>query len=387
MDASLKVTDLARDITGADSGRRGYHVAADILTHTADGVALDSLWDEFSTQLGLWNNTRNTIAALFAFPTTESFAQLPNGGQTVSLEPASEFGVPQARRAAPEWMRMGFPLEWFDAGLRYTRRFLRDATAEQVRAQHSAVLESDNRLVFKKTMSALTTRVQAGSRATNENSVPIYDLWDGSDGEVPPSYAGKTFTSAHTHYLTTGTATLDGGDLKDLIDTVQEHGYGLRESGEQIVLMMSYTLAEVVSGFRRNPDSNGADPYDYIPSVSAPAYLTDLKVIGDKAPAQFNGVPIEGSYGDAWISKSHFVPDGYVIAVATAGSNASRNPLWFREHPTSESQGLRLLPQYERYPLVEATYEHGFGVGVRHRSAAAVMQITTGAEYQNPVWP
>lgn len=383
---SITIADLLAlgDLTGAD---RGFNVGADILTHTADGVPLNTLWDEFSNDLVQWNSTRNAIAALFTSETTESMAQLPNGGDQIEMEDASEFGVPQSVQVKPSYLRMGFPLSWIDAGIRYTRKFLRDATAEQIRTQHAAVLDADNRIVFRRTMRALTDKAVAGSRQANENGVTIYDLWDGSANEVPPPYAGKTFTSTHSHYLVSGAATVDGGDLKALIDTIQEHGFGLRGAGEQIVIMVNPVEADVISTFRRNPADTAKDPYDFIPSVSAPAYLTDLTVIGDKAPAAFNGLAIEGSYGDAWITKNYFVPAGYVIAVGTAGAGSSRNPLWFRQHVTPGLQGLRLLPQYERYPLLEATYEHGFGVAVRHRSAAAVMQIKASGSYENPSWP
>lgn len=371
------------DITGAD---RGFNVGADILTHTADGVSLNTLWNEFSGVLSQYNSTRDIFTALFSTPTTESFVQLPNGGSDVELERASEFGVPAAVRVTPQYLRMGFPLEWFDTSLRYTRKFLRDATAEQVRAQHVAVLEADNRLVFRTVMTAVTDIKQAGVRSANENGVTVYDLWDGSNGEVPPAFAGKTFTSAHSHYLVSGAATIDGGDLKALIDTIQEHGYGLRSSGERIVLFVNPAEADVISTFRRDPDNAAQNPYDFIPSVSAPAYLTDQAVVGDKAPAEYNGLALEGSYGDAWITKNQFVPAGYVVALATAGRGSARNPVYFREHVVPGNRGLRLLPEYERYPLIDATYEHGFGVGVRHRGAAAVMQIKVSGAYQSPVW-
>lgn len=373
-----------RDIIGSDVSR-GVNVKADILTHTADGVNLNTLWGEFTSDLESWNATRNAVAALFASGTTESFAQLPNGGNKVVLEKASQFGVPKAVRVSPGYLRMGFPLEWFDAGLRYTRQFLRDSSAEQIRAQQAAVIEADNHLTFATTMGALTTNT-SGARPVNENGVEIFDLWDGSSGEVPPAFAGRAFTSSHNHYLVSGAATVDGGDIKQLIDTIQEHGHGLRSSNEQIVIMVNPAEADVIRTFRRDPANDAMNPYDFIPSVSAPAYLTDLTVIGDKAPAQFAGLAIEGSYGDAWITKNHFIPAGYVIAVATAGAGSARNPLWFREHPVPSSQGLRLVAESERYPLVNAYYERGFGVGVRHRSAAAVMQIKASGSYTSPVW-
>lgn len=386
MNRHLTIASITRDIVGAD---RGINVATDILTNTADGVSLNVLWREFSTALAEWNKTRDAISALFTRSTTESFAQLPVGTNNIEFEKQSEFGVPQASRVSPDYTRMGFPLNWSDAGLRYTRRFLRDATAEQVRAQHQAVLEADNRATFRDTMSALTTKAPKGSRAANENGVEIFDLWDGSTGEVPPSYAGRSFSSTHDHYLVSGATFIDSGDIETLTSTIQEHGHGLRESGEQIVIMVNPAQMDAISSWRKGEaNANGAvAKYDFIPAVSAPAYLTDLTIVGDRAPAAFSGLPIEGSYGDAWITRSYFVPANYVIAVATGGANSLRNPLWLREHPAASSRGLRLLPQYERYPLVEATYEHGYGLGVRYRSAAAVMQIKASGSYDNPTWP
>lgn len=366
---------------------RGINVAADILTRTADGVDLNVLWNEFSAALDEWNAGRDAITALFTSPTTDSFALLPNGGDTFEIEKASQFGVPQAKSVSPNQLRMGFPLDWTDARTAYTRQYLRDASAEQVRAQHAGFLNADNRYVFREIMGALTRRpADVASRPANENGVPIFSLWDGLGDYTPPTYAGKSFTSNHNHYLVSGAATVDGGDLKQLTDTIQEHGYGLRQSNEQVIIMVHPDDADVIRTFRHDPANEALKPYDFIPSVSAPAYLTDKMIVGDKAPALFNQLPIEGSYGDAWITKNFFIPKGYLIAVATAGANAARNPLWFREHVNAGLRGFRLLPTYERYPLIDAVYERGMGVGVRHRSAAAVMQIKASGSYVDPTF-
>ncbi|MWB98305.1 hypothetical protein [Agromyces seonyuensis] len=366
---------------------RGFNVGADVLTRTADGVDLNLIWNEFNDALTAWNAGRSAVAALFSFPTVDSFVQYAVGEGDLELELASEFGVPTSGRAEPDYARMGFPLDWYDKAKRYTRKFLRDATAEQVRAQHAAFLEADNKLVFRSVMKALTTKTASGSRSINENGVEIFDLWDGTDSVAPPSFGGKTFTNSHSHYLVSGAATIDGGDLKALIDTIQEHGFGSRGSNEQIVIMVHPTQGDVIKTFRRDPENAAVDPFDFIPAVNAPAYLTDQAIVGDKAPASFNSLALIGSYGDAWIHENYLIPQGYAIALATAGPNAGRNPVAFRQHPQAENQGFRLLPGHERYPLLDSVYERGFGVGVRHRSAAAVMQIKASGSYDNPTWP
>lgn len=174
---------MIRDIYGAD---RGFSVAADILTRTADGYPLIDIYQEFTDALNEWNRNRSVFAALFTSATTDSFIQLAKEpGKGEDFEPQSEFGVPKSVRRDVDYFRMGLPLEWFDAATRYTQGFLRDASREQVELQFQNVLELDNKLVFRKTMQALTNRVQDGSRDTNENGVVIYDLWDGSAGETP----------------------------------------------------------------------------------------------------------------------------------------------------------------------------------------------------------
>ena len=377
---------LIRDITGAD---RGFNVGADVLTQTIDGVNLNLLWEEFQDALSLANEQRNLIARLFTFDTNTASDTLPLDTNGWEFEQASEFGTPQSGRVSPEGYLVGFPLEWYDTATRFTRKFLRDATAQQVQAQHVAAIEADNRLLFRHTLTALTSLTTSANRPVNEVGVPIYSLYAGSADDSPPAFAGRTFSSGHNHYLVSGAASVDGGDLRDLIVHIQHHGHGLPSQGERIILMVHPNQGEVIRGLRRDPSNPQTAPFDFIPSVTAPAYLTDLSIVGDQAPSQFNGIPIVGSYGDAWIFESYYIPDGYVLAVGTAGPNRARNPLAFRQHGSAESRGLRLIQGEQssiNYPLINSIYERGFGVGVRNRGASAVMQIKASGSYESPIW-
>jgi hypothetical protein len=76
------------------------------------------------------------------------------------------------------------------------------------------------------------------------------------------------------------------------------------------------------------------------------------------------------------------MPAGYLLAIVSQGSNSPFNPVGFREHLQAGLRGLQLVnPQGAEldYPLIDSFYQRGFGTGVRHRGAAAVMQITAGA--------
>jgi hypothetical protein len=38
----------------------------------------------------------------------------------------------------------------------------------------------------------------------------------------------------------------------------------------------------------------------------------------------------------------------------------------------------------QRYPLIDGYYVHGFGTGIRRRTGAVIMQITSGGSYTIP---
>lgn len=365
---------------------RGFNVAADVITATTDGTDLNILWDEYKASLDIWNKGRDAVSALFTFNTTRPTDALPLDGGTPDFELASEFGLPKSGRADPRTYTVGFPLKWYDQATRFTQLFLRDATTKQVDIQHEAVLEADNRLLFAAVMRALTTKTTMGTRPRNELDVPIYSLYSGEADDTPPEYAAQTFAPGHNHYLVSGGSVIDGQDLDDLIVHVTHHGYGTAPS-ERVVLMMHPTQAKVVRGFRAGIGSP-ASPYDFIPAIDAPAYITDENIIGDRPAGDFKGLRVFGSFGDALLVEDYHLPVGYVIAVATSGANSPRNPLAFRQHERKSLQGLTLFPgdRSGNYPLIESYYQRGFGVGVRNRGAAAVLQIKASGSYESPVW-
>ena len=124
---------------------------------------------------------------------------------------------------------------------------------------------------------------------------------------------------------------------------------------------------------------NSTPKWDFIPSSIQPAFMTIEHVVGAIPPPEYNGLKVQGAYGDAWFIETNYMPPGYVIAVATGGPESDMNPVGFRQHVNPAYQNLRHIPGPGPYPLQEGFYARGFGVGVRHRGAAAAMQITTNA--------
>ena len=79
------------------------------------------------------------------------------------------------------------------------------------------------------------------------------------------------------------------------------------------------------------------------------------------------------------------LPAGYLMFLSTGGANVDENIVGIREHASPEWRGLRLLPgNQQRYPLVDGYYIHGFGTGIRRRTGAAILQITSSASYAAP---
>lgn len=84
-------------IFGADPAG-GYHTAGDVLvSHTADGVPLEKLWDDLRDLLGAWREKQDALTSLLAFQTTDIAEAIPQTLAKFAFEEASEFGVPKAR--------------------------------------------------------------------------------------------------------------------------------------------------------------------------------------------------------------------------------------------------------------------------------------------------
>lgn len=350
---------------------RGIRASGNVLARTIDGVETNSIYAEFSAAVAAANTDRDSLLALLTFRTTQSgeaVLQAYGGGD---FEEASEYGEPVSHRPDTGYVTLGYPLRWKDYALRSTWKYLIDATAEQIRADQDAGLEADNRQCFHAVMASAfdpTPRV-------NENGVPVVGFWNG-DGTVPPAFGGQEFTGSEVHYITTGSASLDNVDLASLIRKPLGKGYGADGRGRLLVFAHSDQMP-AIRRFRATDVDGG---FDFIPSSDAPAYLSADDIIGTVAPGVYGRIPIAGSYGPAWVSENASIPSGYVLAVVSDGPNAGRNPIAFREHPRPELRGLRVIGGNSKdYPLQDSFLARGFGTGVRHRGAGAVLQVTAGA--------
>jgi hypothetical protein len=108
---------------------------------------------------------------------------------------------------------------------------------------------------------------------TNSFGHTVYSLWS-NDGMVPPPFNGKTFDGTHDHYLVSGSADIDSGDLLDAIHHIREHGYGLVDSSQKLLCTVNETESEVIQGFRAGVENNNSrvSKYDFIPASNQPVH-------------------------------------------------------------------------------------------------------------------
>lgn len=366
----------------------GVHTAGDILgagrvNKTADGIPLDQLWIDYQTLLSEYNAHRSAIVSHLAFTTTAIAEAVPQSLADVVFEEASEFGEPKAARPG-DYLTVGYSFTDYDIATRYTWRFLRDATREQIDMVTNAIVEGDNRNITRKILKRIFTPTEGVSPENHR----VFGLWNGNDGLAPLPYLGKTFDESTSHYMASENATLDSSDIEDAIKAITDKGYG-RRAGSRILIFANSTETDKIATWRSGEESRTGGPlakFDFIPSADAPPYLTDKTIVGQAAPADLDGLRVIGSYGDGWVIPTELIPANYVLVVASHGPNSPHNAVGFRIHPDTAYQGLKLIPGSGVYPLQDAFYTNAFGVGVRNRSAAVCIQVTAGSTYTAPTF-
>lgn len=381
-----KLVDLQRlgfDLGLAGADTHGYNQQSDVLVTTSvDGVDYNQMWTEFQQTIAMQNAERTKIVQLLTFPVnqpTESVSQLSGA----KFERSTEYGEPRGVRQKPTSFWLGFGLDDYDIAVRYTWRYLRDATAAQVEALHGSVLEADNQNLFVAVMEALYAGNVNRSTDIQDQPYTVYGLYN-ADGTVPPNYKSNTFDGTHTHYITSGSATIDSGDVDALLQKLTEHGYSKVGSGAQQIVAVNSREGKVIRQFRI---ATGAT-YDFIPSQAeaTPLILQPGEIVSGGQPASFyRGMNVIGSYGEALIVEDDNFPPAYAVAIATGGSNNLNNPVGLREPSNASLRGLKLIKGPDNdYPLTDSFYIHSFGTGIRQRGGAAVMQITASATYTPP---
>lgn len=362
---------------GSDLGfsERGFNEVEGVIRRSLDGADLGSMWREFQQTLALWNRQRQPLLNLLSrnvsqntervmYPTSEDF------------ERATEFGEPKGIRLGRPFV-MGYDFAWYDVAIRYTWMFLAESDADQIRALNNTALEGDSNLLFTQIMKTLFNPTNS-TAVINEQNVNVYKLYNADGIHTPPRYKTFTHSSSHTHYLSSGGATIDSTDLSDIAEHLYHHGYNVN-TVNRMVLLVNRAQGATIRTFKV---ATGAQ-YDFIPGA---LYGGGVFLPTGQLVAQPGGqVPGEiGTYGPWHVVEEDFIPAGYVVGFVSGGEDNIGNLVGIRQHENAGLRGLRLVKGKDNdYPLTDSYYLHGFGTGIRHRGAGVVMQITAGA-YTTP---
>lgn len=360
-------------------GAKGYNETADILTRTIDGVSLDELYEEINSTIALLNSQRSPLLAALTFSVTNPYEEVM---QVINdeFEEADEFGQPKGIRLGRPWV-MGYDMKYFDLGIRYTFRFLGRAPASEIRALNNSALEADQRLVMKRVLERLFDNTNWTATLEQTGTVvTVYPLYNGATTTLPatpPSWKTFTHTTSHNHYLTSGNTAITSDNLESMYDHIYHHGY--TQGGTTVYALVNKTEADRIRAFR----VSGGDLYDFIPATGQPDSVFRGTLVG-QLPGVPSAVPnlfpgFIGTYGPISIVQEDYVNANYVLMFASGGAFNLANPVGVRDHENAALRGLKLIPQFERYPLRESFYHHALGVGTRIPGAGVVMQVTAGS--------
>src|SRR6187551_1479810 len=185
---------------------QGYNASGDVLVATRNGQDLNALWQAYQEALQAFNATRQPLLDLLTFSVDQIIDDVPQAVEE-DFEMASEFGLPKAIRPALTVQQRAYDFAWWDISTRFTFQFLADATSSQIDAVAAQVLEADNRLQFKLVMKRLFNNLNTSTiiQGTAYAAKTLYN----ADGEFIPPYKTNTFVpGSHTHYVTSGAATV-----------------------------------------------------------------------------------------------------------------------------------------------------------------------------------
>ena len=283
-----------------------------LVNHTADGVDLNVVFAEIERLFELWNGERQTVASLVSYFTTVPADAVP---QTLtwsrSMRRRSSV-CPKALRRRLMCSRSGTHLRTSTKhpGLRGVSCVMQVPNRS---GRVTRILSGDNQLVN----GLVLRRLFDPTEGVNDYQHRVFGLWNGTDSIAPPPYMGNTFPATTSHYLSSGAATLDSGDVESLVRLMTLKGYGVAV-GTQLIILANPAEAEVIQSWRAGEVSDNAQKakYDFVPSSNAPPFLTSENVHGAIPPPDFHGLKVLGAYGKAWLIETNYVPSGYVALVA-----------------------------------------------------------------------
>lgn len=287
------------------------------------------------------------------------------GNDDMTMDEVDEFGRGDAQKIAAG-VTVGFPLRLFDVSVQWNRKYMQNATTQELAAQFTATQTAHVKRIQREVKRAIFTATNSTftDRQVDNVSLAVKAFVNADSAAIPVGPNGETFTAAtHTHYLAR-VSTLAASDITAAIETVVEH-----HNTGQVMMYINRAQEAAIRGFTSN----------------FTAYL-DARIVPGSATTVARGELIQtnlynraiGIYDGAEVWVKPWVPANYIFIFVSGAPK----PLVLRER-TAGASGLQIAAEDEAYPLRARTLEAEFGVGVWTRTNGAVLYVG-GTSYVTP---
>lgn len=285
------------------------------------------------------------------------------GGKMAKVD---EYGRSSTQRATTG-ATVGFPLDRFQYGIGWTKRYMEKATPADLAVGQQAAQKAHRIAIRDEIKRAIYTPTNTTFKdyLVNNVDVPVKAFLNADGAAIPDAMDGSAFTaSSHTHY--SASATLTNAAVLALVANVVEHGHG-----GMIRLAINFNDE---SAFRLLADFTAAPDYRVIPATN----VTVTQQTTNPANLYNRYIGVFGA-AEVWIKP--WAIQSYAFAYDAADQS---KPLAFRQDQVGAPlQGLRIAANLDLYPLYAEYMEADFGVGVWTRTNGAVLDFGS-ASYRTP---
>lgn len=344
-----------------------------------DGMSYSEFANMAALALGEFNS-RLVQRWGWLFSVTEEQMMEYEDGQTVAPMPEiGDTGKPDLIRGLTKGHMID--LRPYGRGIGGSRRYFRDARSPQVAATMESIVRTAEWRFEQKLINRLMTNTE-NAIGSSGYDVPFARGTSGTSVlYTPPSYSGKDFTSAHTHYIGVASAS-KGFDavLNELAETLDEHGHMA-----PFIALVSKT--DIESYIALDKFVQMTNPI--IQTIDRGGATSGNQYFVSADPMVTNGTfgYFQSKFGLIELRASNRIPTGYAGMVKSAGINVPGNPLVVRVHP-AEGFGAFIVPETvddKQYPVqtLYVEFEFGIGVGMDRTKGAAAYRVSGGA-WANP---
>lgn len=326
---------------------------------TTDGIDLNEVY--YNTVLPILDiyNAEEVldIRAAVCIDGDESYYKFPVNTSRWKFQKLGEIEKPTSHKMV--WGKRQRDTEKYGLGITYTFDWLmseQSSSSEVARLAAKAVATDRDLLTAVIIENCMKSSDSNGFYA----GAAYYDSAEKQDRPSP--FGNNAFATSHTHYNSTGAATLRVSDLTAAKEHLKEHGWGAPFVG--------FCNADFIKDLE--------DLLGLFVTTTANYAFVGNSITDSVMRDGFKGSLL----GINWI-ETQWMPDDYFMIIGTrAGED---KPVRFIQKKNPSAQGLILTPgSYNvAYPLIEASYLRWFTTQVLYRAAGYVAYVSASA-YTSP---